>query len=183
MVNKVKSTYNLVIIEDDLDVVVFYKDIFKQICKLEELHMFSFVSGSSELFKTIKEHNIDLFVVDVRLGNENGIELASAILKEVVSATFLFISGYDYSEEMFADLDGKCVYDFMLKPISIDELTVRSRGLLNVSKTFKRFLKRIKKIEGGYIDLKLDSLRDTYFEMVRRDRYMIQELERQMKSD
>ena len=180
MIKQNKSSCNIVVVEDDITMVDFYKDSLKTIVK--QTNIFSFNSICDNLFKTIKEHTIDLFVVDIRLGNDDGIELASNILTKITSATFLFISGFDYTDESFVKLDGKCIYDFMLKPIAIEELAIRSKGLLNVSRSFNHFLKHVKNIEGEYIDLKLGSLRDRYFDMVKQDRYMIQELKRQIKT-
>ena len=176
-----EKSVNIMVIEDNIAMVEFYKTSLKTIVK--HPNIFSFTSISDNLFKTVKENTIDLFVIDIRLGDDDGIKLASMILNEVVSATCLFISGFDYTNESFKDLDGKCIYDFMLKPISIEELAIRSKGLLNVSKSFNSFLRHLKNIEGEYIDLKLDSLREKYFTMVRQDRFMIQELKRQIKEN
>jgi len=179
MIKQETPTYNIMVVEDDIDMVEFYKACLKTI--VNKPHIFSFNSVCDDLFKTVKENTIDLFVIDIRLGNDNGIELSSQLLNEVKSATFLFISGFDYTEESFKDLDGKCIYDFMLKPISVEELAIRSKGLLNISRSFNIFLKHLKNIEGEYIDLKLDSLREKYFNMVKQDRHMIQELNRQLR--
>ena len=182
MMEQKMATYNIMVVEDDVNMVEFYKTSLETIIK-QKPYIFSFTSVSDELFKTVKENTIDLFVIDIHLGKYDGIELSSQLLKEVDSATFLFISGFDYTYESFENLDGKCIYDFMLKPISVNELAIRSKGLLNVSRSFNSFLKHVKNIEGEYINLKLGSLRDRYFDMVKQDRYMIQELKRQVKTD
>jgi len=169
-----QQEYTIVIIEDDRSTVLFYEKSLKR--TIDDLKIYSFTEVSKDLFTTVTENHINLFIVDIHLGKHNGIDLATDLQLSNPDSTFLFISGYKYSSDDFAYFDGKCIYDFMKKPVTSDELTIRVKALINISKSFNKFLGYIKAMQDECIDLKMDALREKYFAMVKQDRAMIKGL-------
>jgi len=169
-----QNKYTIVIIEDDRTTVTFYEKYLQRTIK--DLTIFSFTKVNKELFTTVTENHINLFIVDIHLGKYNGIDLAIDLQLSNPDSTFLFISGFKYAPEDFKQFDGKCIYDFVSKPITSNELIIRVKALINISKSFNKFLGYIKAMQDDCIDVKMGALREKYFDMVKQDRTMIEGL-------
>lgn len=92
-----------------------------------------------KLFSYVEENKVDLIISDVQLPGVSDIgELAQRLYKRT-SAVFLFISGRGYDYDHFDKLLGSsCIYDFMAKPFSIENLESKVKTLLNISKSYSK---------------------------------------------
>lgn len=94
---------------------------------------------------------VDLFILDVRVNDYNGIDICNTILQKGITSTFLFISGFDYNYDSFIEL--KCTYDFIQKPFTNLILVNRSKTLINLSKSLKKMEQTKKRIEINIKDI------------------------------
>lgn len=125
----------IVVIDDENIMLNYLRDALKPFNKTCKIKCFDKISD--EFFCFIKNNRVDLFIMDVVLGSENAIKLSQEIVYKRKGSIFLFISGYDYSRESFKHLKGKCVYDFIAKPIKIETLQTIVSTLLNISASYK----------------------------------------------
>lgn len=100
---------------DYLDLTI--NNILKSNCKISK-----FNNGPALEFyidDTMKS-NLDILIIDIDLGNENGIEIAKRIKSKYPTIKIIFITGFiDYSKNIF---DADPTY-FIVKPIQIENLT------------------------------------------------------------
>jgi DNA-binding response OmpR family regulator len=165
----------IVVVEDDTSILNFYEELLKQ--SLGKCNVKTFEGIDNDLFKFVKDDkHIDLFIIDVVLGESNGIELCEGFLETMSGLTFLFMSGYDYNVDAFKVFDGKCIYDFLSKPIDNEEFVIRVKALLNVSKSYNRVLKYLEQVKTDFLTFSADNLRHEYFKRVRDDQQMIRKI-------
>ena len=168
---------NIVVLDDDEDSLTFFKNVLKQFggCNIEFYN-----SPTKEFCDHVLNKDVDLFIMDIRLGKyENGIKITEDIICGNRGTIFLFVSGYDYSKKDFKHLDGMCVYDFLAKPIDVEEFVMVTNTLLNIASTYKHALKMKKSVECvccGISDM--DKLRRRYFKQIRDDRVLIDRLKK-----
>lgn len=165
----------IVIVEDDTSVLHFYEELIKN--TLCECDVLTFEKIDEKLLDFVKGNkHIDLFVIDIVLGESSGIELCEGFLETMTGLTFLFMSGYEIEPNSFEVFDGKCVYDFLSKPVDNTEFIIRLKALLNVSKSYNRVLKHIEKVKEEWASFSADSLRYDYFKRVKEDQQMIRQI-------
>lgn len=171
---KTNQSKNIVIVEDDKSSLKAYKKMIEE--HILNCNVVPFTSVCNELFDFIRDTHIDLFIVDINLGIHNGIELSKNFLKSMTGLTFLFVSGYNPDMSSFEVFDGKCIYDYMPKPFGLEELVIRVRALLNISKSYNRVIEYIEKIKNEFCTISTDNLRNEYFERLHEDKQMIEKL-------
>jgi CheY-like chemotaxis protein len=74
----------------------------------------------------------DLFVLDVRLPDMSGIELANLVVRQYQAGPFLFISGFP---ETHGEKPPDTRWEFVAKPFSSDQLLKAVRQLLQAEPT------------------------------------------------
>ena len=161
----IKKEQSIIIVDDDIDILqLFHKkiDYLFPTCKIK-----SFDIINQDFFTYIENNIIDLFVLDVRLGSCNAIELSKKILLKKPDSIFLFISGFEYNIDSFSHLKGKCIYDYMSKPFTAEIFVGSIVTLLNISTTYK--LLRNEREE-------LDEIRKFYVDILKKDKIMIDEM-------
>ena len=168
------NKYCIVIVEDDKDSLLYYESALKP--SIQNCDIVSFSSISDALFNFIRDVHIDLFIVDIHIGYDDGIQLSQKFLETMTGLTFLFISGFDYTIDSFKQFDGKCIYDFMSKPIKSEELIIRVKALLNISRSYNRVLKYIEMIKDQCMVLSTDNLRNEYHQRLHEDKLMIDKI-------
>jgi two-component system secretion system response regulator SalR len=74
-----------------------------------------------QLEEYLLEHEPDMLLLDIRLGNQNGLQVGEELLTEVPDLNIIFLSGFDMEEyrKDAARIGGKA---FVNKNTSIDEL-------------------------------------------------------------
>jgi CheY-like chemotaxis protein len=81
-----------------------------------------------------------LFIVDVRLGEIDGRDLAMEMPQICRSTPFLFISGYPFADDELLQFTNFLTVDFIAKPFSLKILANRVKILLAVSGECRRIL-------------------------------------------
>lgn len=112
---------NIAICDDNITILNYLdltiNNILKSNCKISK-----FNNGSALEFyidDTLRS-NLDILIIDIDLGNENGIEIAKRIKAKYSTIKVIFITGFiDYSKNIF---DAEPTY-FIVKPIQIENLT------------------------------------------------------------
>ena len=80
------------------------------------------VSNAFEALEVLQREDIDLVIADIKMPKMTGLELVEKVYGEKISeAYFVMLSGYNDFRYVRAALQHKCL-DYMLKPISQDEL-------------------------------------------------------------
>lgn len=118
------------------DIYVLLQDVFK-----DAKNIFCF-QNTDELKSKFKER-IDLLFIDIRLSNENGIDLVKNYHEELKDTKIIYITGYDYIEDVF---DTNPFY-YLQKPITKEKLLKISNKLKNNKEVISiPFNKEIKKV-------------------------------------
>ena len=162
---------HIAVLDDDHDALEFFKTLLKPFsnCTIEY-----FDHPTAEFCNYVWKHEIDLFIMDVRLRNfENGIKLTEDIICKQRGSLFLFVSGYDYDERDFENLEGRCVYDFLHKPLDITQFVIVTSTLLNIAGTYKTTFKS-KKFKPK--EDEMDEVRRNYMKQIEADRILIERL-------
>jgi DNA-binding NtrC family response regulator len=160
----------IVVIDDEKITLDYFKHALVPFCETCNIKYFSEISD--EFFIFIKNHRVDLFIMDVVLGSQNAVKLSEEIVYKRKGSIFLFISGYDYSIDSFSHLKGKCVYDFVSKPLKVDVIQTVVSTLLNISASYKiTFLDT--NIEPK--EEQLDEMRKKYKKLIEQDQILIRQ--------
>lgn len=168
-----RKQQNIVVLDDDSGALNFFKVLLEPFSKC---NIFFYDYPTDDFCKTIHENSIDLFIMDIKLGNCNGIILSEDIVSKHRGSIFLFVSGYDYDERDFQGLNGKCVYDFIHKPVNREIFSTVTSTLLNVASTYK--VTHIDKYKEK--NLQTDIMRKKYLKQIKADRLSIQKLRHSM---
>jgi len=164
-----KEPQKIIVLDDDEDMLEIFKQLFTNIPNVDV----KFFNYPNEDFKSlICKEKIDLFILDIIIGSlKTGISIGEEIISNNRGSLFLFVSGYDYSFTSLDHLQGKCVYDFLHKPITKSEFLIRVATLLNIASSYKHSFKntRIKPRE-------LDNLRQRYMNLIKQDQKLIKDL-------
>lgn len=163
---------NIIVLDDDNDSLTLFKNILQA---FPECNIKYYDYPTTDFCDYVWKNQIDLFIMDIRLGKfENGIKLSEDIIYKKRGSLFLFISGYTYKKTDFDHLNGKCVYDFLQKPLDIEKFVIVVSTLLNIASTYKvSFVNtRIAPRENAM----MDSIRKNYMKQIKADRELIQRL-------
>jgi len=87
-----------------------------------------------QLEEYLLEHDPDILLLDIRLGNQNGLQVGEEILTEVPDLNIIFLSGFDMEEYRKAStrIGGKA---FVNKNTSVDELMDIIRSIVSGTET------------------------------------------------
>lgn len=114
-----------------------------------------------EALSAIDRFDVDFIITDVRMPLMDGLELAKTIKNRALNVKVIMLSGYDEFEYAKKALKYG-VYEYLLKPVSIQELTDAVKRLSN------QILKERSKVEDenvieSLINENLPSMRSTFF--------------------
>ena len=114
------------VIDDD-------KDILKTLTGYLTDYKVHTFSNCDDLLKSDLIDEVNLFIIDIKLGSKDGRNLCRDLIKQGYESPCLFISGYINEDvsKMFNMLPDNCLYDFMQKPINMSILKNRIRLLLS----------------------------------------------------
>ena len=113
-----KNKLRILIVEDDKAILFFLKTLLTK-NNYETLETDS-ISGAMEIYFRQK---VDIVISDLRLRNENGIELLEKLLKIDNNARCIIITAHGTIENAVEALK-KGAYDYITKPIDIDRFLI-----------------------------------------------------------
>jgi DNA-binding NtrC family response regulator len=138
--NLLESQQKIVVLDDDPSLLEYLNIVLNK--QFSDCVVKCYDYPTAEFFKYVTENQVDVFIMDIKLGKfENGIKLTEDIIYKKRGTIFLFISGYPFNKSDFEHLNGRCVYDFMNKPLDPDNFIVVVSTLLNIASTYKLHLK------------------------------------------
>jgi DNA-binding NtrC family response regulator len=118
--NKPNQPVKVMIIEDDEDILLLYKDYLKK--KGHTIIVSS--TTADEALRDYDNYKPDLVIVDFKLrGQKNGLEAASEIVAKHSRAKILIITAFDHVRE---EMDKTCLsrkdVTLLIKPIKLSHL-------------------------------------------------------------
>lgn len=115
----------ILIVDDEADIVTIVKRYLER--EGYEIHI---ASNGVEALKIFKSHPIDLVITDIMMPMMDGYEFIEEVLRIHERAPFIFISAKDQEQDKIYSLM-LGADDFITKPFSPRELTLRVKNLLN----------------------------------------------------
>ncbi len=130
----------ILVVDDNVDVIKSLSDV------LSEYE----VIGSSSIDEAKKvlsiEVDIDIAIIDIMLGEENGLDLLSYIKSNYNNIECIMISGYSNIEKAVQSIK-MGAYDFIEKPISYQKIKVVLNNAIEHKKYKELFSKELQKYE------------------------------------
>jgi len=91
----------------------------RMLSKFQEIELAGVFQSSSEAYSFIRENNIDMAFLDIRMPEENGLNLARRIASEFPGLELVFLTSYKkYALDAF-DIHA---FDYLVKPVSQERL-------------------------------------------------------------
>lgn len=119
---------NLLVVEDDVQL----NRLFSTILMKNQYHVFSAFNGR-EALDVMDEHAIDLIISDIMMPDIDGYELVSSLRQAKFDTPILMITAQDSFNMMEKGFE-LGVDDYMIKPINVNELSLRVKALLKRAK-------------------------------------------------
>lgn len=115
---------NILIVDDEEDILDLLSDVVKQWG-----HLPIVARDGVDALQKVQDVPIDLVLSDIRMPNMDGMSFLDKLRKGNSNLAVIFITGYPSIESAVSSMkDG--AYDYLTKPINIDELKIRvDRGL------------------------------------------------------
>jgi len=142
--NEGQLDYRILIIDDDLD----YADSLRMILENEN-YKTVLAHSEEEALESMEENAVDLALIDIRLGQDNGIDLLLKLKKMQPSILCVMITGFGTIETAIQALRYGA-YDYLRKPVNPEELIVSlNRGFEKIRLVKERQAReaRAKKLE------------------------------------
>jgi len=118
-INKMKL--KIMIIEDEEDILILYKDFLSE----KGYDVTTMYLNGDVIIEEIDKTRSDLYLIDYRLpGNKNGIDIAAQILDKFPLVPILFITAHENLQKEISKnpiLDGKNI-EVLLKPVKLDKI-------------------------------------------------------------
>ena len=116
-----RETFTIMILDDEEDILKLYNDYLSSKGH-KVIHTYVNAETISE---DIDIERPDIYLIDYRLrGNNNGIEVASEILKKFPSSCIMFITGFELLNDEISKHDifyGKNI-NILIKPVRLGQL-------------------------------------------------------------
>jgi len=122
-----RNIYQVLILDSDKHISDGLKYVLEQ-C-IMNFNVFCFNEINNKFYKLIEKVKIDLFIVDTCMTNI--VDIIERIIIRNRGSLFLFISGCDDTLKSLSKFSGRCVFDFMSKPIDKEIFLNRVILLLN----------------------------------------------------
>ncbi len=132
--------YKIAICDDNSSDIDYVSRFVKEWSKLRNLviHIDTFPSAESLLFHYEDESDYDMLLLDIEMGQMNGVELAKAIRKKNKEVQIIFITGY--TEYILDGYEVEALH-YLLKPVSEDKMyTVFDRAVEKLGQKRKTLL-------------------------------------------
>jgi two-component system response regulator FixJ len=122
MPSSAKST--VYVVDDDADVL----GSLRFLLETDGFNVRTFRNAEA-LLKAVRSTGIDCFVIDYKMPDMNGIELARRLRNRDIAAPVVLITGYP-DENISARAEAAGVRHVLLKPLLEDSLVTRIRGVI-----------------------------------------------------
>jgi two-component system response regulator FixJ len=115
------------VVDDDADVL----GSLRFLLETDGFNVRTFRSGAS-LLNAVHSTGVDCFVIDYKMPDMNGIDLAGRLRNRDIAAPVILITGYP-DENISARAEAAGVRDVLLKPLLDESLVTRIRGVIQGS--------------------------------------------------
>ena len=122
MPSSAKST--VYVVDDDADVL----GSLRFLLETDGFNVRTFRNAEA-LLQTVRSTGVDCFVIDYKMPDMNGIELARRLRNRDIAAPVVLITGYP-DENITARAEAAGVRHVLLKPLLEDSLVTRIRGAI-----------------------------------------------------
>ena len=122
-----KSTV-VFVVDDDADVL----GSLRFLLETDGFSVRTFRNGAS-LLNAVRSASADCFVIDYKMPDMNGIDLAGRLRKRDIAAPVILITGYP-DENISARAKAAGVRDVLLKPLLDESLVTRIRGAIQAGR-------------------------------------------------
>ena len=117
----------VLVIDDEKDVVYSFQRVLAE----EPVEVIGATSGE-EGFKLLKKHPLDLILLDVRIGEENGLEILRQIRKEHPRQLVIVMTAHGTAQTAIEAMKHGA-FDYVLKPFDVPELLAVLRRALQTA--------------------------------------------------
>lgn len=129
-----KSKKSILLVEDEVTLAMIIGDSLE-----EEGYRVMIAGDGSEGLGCFHKHHPDLVIADVMLPGIDGFEMVQRIRKDDKEVPILFLSARSSTDDIVAGFEIGA-NDYVLKPFSLRELTVRVKALLSKSEPEEKSL-------------------------------------------
>ena len=126
MSSSAKST--VYVVDDDADVL----GSLRFLLETDGFNVRTFRNGAS-LLNAVRSTGVDCFVIDYKMPDMNGIDLAGRLRNRDIAAPVILITGYP-DENISARAEAAGVRHVMLKPLLDESLVTRIRGAIEANR-------------------------------------------------
>lgn len=135
----------ILIVEDDFRIAEMYKEYLLENAPEDEIHT---ALNAADSLKILKDHDINLMLVDIYLPDMHGDKLIENVLKQYPYMNFIVITASQESEKVKNVMQLGALY-YLVKPVKLDKLseTVNDYKKKNVS------LSKLTELEQDDIDI------------------------------
>lgn len=142
-----QSNYQILIIDDDQDFAASLKLILEG-----ENYQPLLAHSEQEALEVVRENDVDLALLDIRLGQDNGIDLLPKLKNLKPNILCVMITGFGTMETAIQALKYGA-YDYLRKPVSPEEL------MISLDRGFEK-IRQIKKMRAKKAKFKRDEAGD-----------------------
>ena len=118
------TNQTIYVVDDDADVL----GSLRFLLETDGFKVRTFRSGSA-LLNAVRSTGVDCFVIDYKMPDMNGIDLARRLRNRDMAAPIILITGYP-DENIAARAVAAGVHDVLLKPLLDENLVTRIRGAI-----------------------------------------------------
>ena len=133
-VSATEERQSILIIDDEKD--VHYS--FRRLLEKEPLEVYSAESGDEGL-KLAKKHAPDLIVMDIRMGQQNGLDTLKELRQMNPKQVVVMMTAYGTSQTAIEAMK-RGAYDYVLKPFDIPQLKVLLFEALAAARAMKQIV-------------------------------------------
>ena len=112
------------VVDDDADVL----GSLRFLLETDGFDVRTFRNGAS-LLNAVRSTGVDCFVIDYKMPDMNGIDLAASLRKRDIAAPVILITGYP-DENISARAEAAGVRHVLMKPLLDESLVTRIRGAI-----------------------------------------------------
>lgn len=109
--------YSILFVDDEVNILSSLRRGL-----LEEEYTCHFAESAIRALELLEQRKIDVLVTDMRMPEMNGLELLKQVEANYPSIVKLVLSGYAQIPQILATINQVSIFNFILKPWSIDEL-------------------------------------------------------------
>jgi CheY-like chemotaxis protein len=116
--------------EDDRDC----RELFAFMLRQDDYHVYEAINGAQAV-QIVRDEPIDLVILDIRMPMMTGYDAARMIAREAPHIPIMFLSAKGLQREVRTAFDcGPTVVDYLVKPVTPDQLVQRVDQILETSR-------------------------------------------------